>query len=62
MGETEGLILLFLEECFNCRWVGSGFMRQKFLYVGPAENVSVFVAIFKKISLGRSWSVRGAIT
>ena len=28
----------------------------------PAENVSVFVAIFKKIVLARSWRVWGAFT
>ena len=29
---------------------------------GAAENVSVFLAIFKKIALARSWNVRGAFT
>ena len=37
-------------------------MRQKVLYVGPAENVSVFLDIFKKIDSARSWRVRGAFT
>ena len=39
-----------------------GCVRQKVLYVGPAENVSVFLAIFKKIASARSWKVRGAFT
>ena len=29
------------------------------VYMGPAENVSVVLAIFKKISSARSWRVKG---
>ena len=45
----------------NCQWVG-GCMRQKVLNVGTAENVSVFLTIFKKIASARPWRVRGAFT
>ena len=60
-GETESLILLILLERLSCQWAG-GCFRQKFLYVGPTGNVSVFLAIFKKTALARSWRVKGAFT
>ena len=53
-GETESLIFLYLYECLNCQLVGG--------CVRPAENVSVFPAIFKKIASAKSWRVRGAFT
>ena len=61
-GEPESLILLFWQVCLNCRWVGSGCVGQKVLYVGLAENLSLFLAIVKKIASARSQRVRGAFT
>ena len=37
-------------------------MRQKVLYVVPAENLFVFQLIFKKVALGKSWRVRKAFS
>ena len=61
-GETESLILLFWQVCLNYRWLGSGCVVQKVLYVGLAENLSVFLAIVKKIASARYQRVRGAFT
>ena len=42
--------------------MGGSCVRQKVLHVGPAENVCVFLVIFKKIASARSWRAREAFT